>query len=188
MFSSSCTDMVEILKNYGIQDHSPGFFKVIWGFLQNHPIPMFCLAVASTCTLLLFPTNPPAKLLHPCMQLFQNQSMLFSASGPLYGFCQSCWRATKLLQSCEACSSRCCWQHPHAVKWSWQPARLPVFCQLRLFGLLIPSAAAFHLYTWACLLHLGWETAQDYWLHDQKQLISNSCIMLSVYVMQGSNL
>lgn len=33
-------------------------FSVFWGFLQNHPISVFCLAVVSACTLLLLPTIP----------------------------------------------------------------------------------------------------------------------------------
>lgn len=91
------------------------------------------------------------------LQLFQDQSTSFSASGPLYGICQKVfWRATKLLQSCEPCSSRCSWQYPHAVKWSWQPVRLPVFCLLRLFGLWIPSASAS-----SSLNGLSWETESE---------------------------
>lgn len=88
-------------------------------FLLTHPIPTACLAAVSPCTLLPLPTKPRATFLPPRMQLFQRQSTSFSASGPLCDVCQGAvGDAPSCCKSCESCSSRCCWQRPHAVKWS----------------------------------------------------------------------
>lgn len=49
-----------------------------------------------TMHLAAVPHRPSAKFLHPCMQLFQDQSTSFSASGPFVQHLpESCWRATK---------------------------------------------------------------------------------------------
>lgn len=155
-------------------------------FARNHPIPTSCLAAVSPCTLLLAPNQTTATFLPPCMQLFQRQSTSFSASGSLCEVCQgSCWRDTKLLQSCESCSSRCCWQHPHAVKWSWQPARLPVFCQLRLSGLWIHSAATLLWYKRLCSLRLGWERGIMEYVVKEDFLVNHESCLASLWARTG---
>lgn len=73
----------------------------------------------STCTLLPPPhpdTAPLPNSSTSACDFFQDQSTSFSASVTSYAVCQEV--VGEPPSCCKARTSRCCWQHPHAVKWS----------------------------------------------------------------------
>lgn len=76
-------------------DYSNILYCITWVFLANRPMSTLWLAVI-TMHLAAAPHHPV-----PFVQLFQDQSI----------FSEACWKSTKLLQICEHCVSRCCWQH-----------------------------------------------------------------------------
>lgn len=91
----------------------PSFYPLSYSWYRTLPIPRIrcfsCLTLTLSipctkvfCCIIPFPSgssvtmhlaaaphHPTATFLHPCMQLFQDQSTSLSASGPLYAVCQS---------------------------------------------------------------------------------------------------
>lgn len=86
------------------------------GFLLHHPIPVWQQCHHAPCCC----SPPPHRHIPPPLHAaFPGPVNITLCIRPFVcRLPERCWRATKLLRSCESCSSRCCWQHPHAVKWS----------------------------------------------------------------------